>query len=56
VNAIRSSTKMRDARHPDFPRIMPDAEQNVLVVRASDSLMAEAEKLVQQLDSRSTKQ
>jgi hypothetical protein len=55
VNAIRSSTKMRDARHPDFPRIMPDAEKNVLVVRASDSLM-EAEKLVQQLDSPSTKQ
>ena len=55
-NAIRSSIKMPDSRHPDFPRMMPDTEQNVLVIRASDSQMADAEKLVQQLDSPSTKQ
>ena len=54
--AIRSSIKMPDSRHPDFPRMMPDTEQNVLVIRASDSQMADAEKLIQQLDSPSTKQ
>jgi type II secretory pathway component GspD/PulD (secretin) len=48
INAIRSSTKIT--------RIMPDPEHNALVVRASDSLLADAEKLVQQLDSPSTKQ
>jgi type II secretory pathway component GspD/PulD (secretin) len=48
INAIRSSTKVT--------RIMPMPEQNVLVVRASDSLMTDAAALVQQLDSPSTKQ
>jgi len=36
--------------------MMPDTEQKLLVVRASDSQMADAEKLVRQLDSPSTKQ
>ena len=55
-NAIRSSIKMPDSRHPDFPRMMPDPEHDALVVRASESLVADAEKLVRQLDSPSTKQ
>ena len=48
IRAIRSSTKITF--------MMPDTEQNALVVRASDSLVADAAKLVQQLDSPSTKQ
>jgi type II secretory pathway component GspD/PulD (secretin) len=48
IKAIRSSTKIT--------RMMPDPEHNALVVRASDSLVADAEKLVQQLDSASSKQ
>jgi type II secretory pathway component GspD/PulD (secretin) len=47
LNAIRSSTRIT--------RMMPDPEQNALVIRASDSLVADAERLVQQLDP-STKQ
>jgi len=42
IKAIRSSTKIT--------RMMPDPEHNALVVRASDSLVADAEKLIQQLD------
>ena len=48
IKAIRSSTRIT--------RIMPDPEFNALVLRASDSLVADAEKLVQQLDSPSSKQ
>ena len=48
ANAIRSSTKIT--------RMMPDPEHNALVVRASESRVADAEKLVQQLDSPSSKQ
>jgi len=48
IKAIRSST--------EITRMMPDPEHNALVVRASDSLVADAEKLVQQLDSSSSKQ
>jgi type II secretory pathway component GspD/PulD (secretin) len=48
ISAIRSSTKIT--------RMMPDPEHNAVVVRASDSLVADADRLVQQLDSPLTKQ